>query len=430
MSADAPRQGGIIGAMAVPADIGPREEDVRRIRRDPDAGMIAGVCAAIAGRAGIDPIIIRLAFVAAALFSGAGLIAYALAWIFIPARQGGTVAARLRPARGNIEAVLGIGLLVLSAALLLRAVGWWVSDAVVWPAIAAAIGGALIWRQFVGPAGAAAAEAAPGPVQAEPRVEPLPGARRLSVAGVGVALVLGAALVFLWANGALDAAGDAVLATVVVVVALGLILAPVWWRLGRNLAAERAERIRSQERAELGAHLHDSVLQTLALMQRRADDPREVAALARRQERELRGWLLDRPPARARESLAGALEAAAARVEESHGGGIEVVTVGDCALDNRAEALLAAAGEAILNAAKFAGDAGPIDVFAEVTPRRIGVFVRDRGPGFDPGSLPDDRRGVRESIIGRMERHGGRTEIRTGADGGTEVELSLERGAS
>src|SRR5215212_1236102 len=420
----------MIGAMAVPADAAPAE-DMRRIRRDPEAGMIGGVCAGIAGRAGIDPIIIRLAFVAAALFSGAGLIAYALAWIFIPARQGGTVAARLRPARGNIEAVLGIGLLVLSAALLLRAVGWWVSDAVVWPAIAAAIGGALVWRQFVGPAGAAApAEAPRGPVQAETRVEPLPGARRLSVAGVGVALVLGAALVFLWANGALDAAGDAVLATVVVVVALGLILAPVWWRLGRNLAAERAERIRSQERAELGAHLHDSVLQTLALMQRRADDPREVAALARRQERELRAWLLDRPPARAGESLAGALEAAAAKVEESHGGGIEVVTVGDCALDDRAEAVLAAAREAILNAAKFAGDAGPIDVFAEVTPQRIEVFVRDRGPGFDPGSLPDDRQGVRESIVGRMERQGGRTEIRTGADGGTEVELSLERGAS
>ena len=419
----------MIGAMAISVDAAP-SEDVRRIRRDPDAGMIAGVCAAIAGRAGIDPIIIRLAFVTAALFSGAGLIAYALAWIFIPARQGGTVAARLRPARGNIEAVIGIGLLVLSAALLLRAVGWWVSDAVVWPAIAAAIGGALIWRQFVGPAGAAPAEAAPRPVRAEPRVEPLPGARRLSVAGVGVTLVLGAALVFLWANGALDAAGDAVLATVVVVVALGLILAPVWWRLGRNLAAERAERIRSQERAELGAHLHDSVLQTLALMQRRADNPREVAALARRQERELRAWLLDRPPTRAGESLAGALEAAAAKVEESHGGGIEVVTVGDCALDDRAEAVLAAAREAILNAAKFAGDAGPIDVFAEVTPRRIEVFVRDRGPGFDPGSLPDDRHGVRESIIGRMERHGGRTEIRTGVDGGTEVELTLERGAS
>jgi signal transduction histidine kinase len=419
----------MIGAMAVPAEAAPAE-DVGRIWRDPDAGMIAGVSAGIAGRAGIDPIIIRLAFVAAALFSGAGLIAYALAWIFIPARQGGTVAARLRPARGNIEAVLGLGLLVLSAALLLRAVGWWVSDAVVWPAIAAAIGGALIWRQFVGPAGAAPAEAAPRPVRAEPRVEPLPSARRLSVAGVGVTLVLGAALVFLWANGALDAAGDAVLATVVVVVALGLILAPVWWRLGRNLAAERAERIRSQERAELGAHLHDSVLQTLALMQRRADDPREVAALARRQERELRAWLLDRPPTRAGESLAGALEAAAAQVEESHGGGIEVVTVGDCALDDRAEAVLAAAREAILNAAKFAGDAGPIDVFAEVTPRRIEVFVRDRGPGFDPGSLPDDRHGVRESIIGRMERHGGRTEIRTGADGGTEVELTLERGAS
>jgi len=420
LTADDPGGGGIIAPVAATAQPAPR------IRRDPDGGLIAGVCAGIAGRVGIDPIIVRLAFVAATLFSGAGLIAYVLAWVFVPAGEGDAVATRFRARRGNLEIVAGVALLVLSAALLLRAVGWWVSDAVVWPAVVAAIGGALIWRHFVGPSGEITEEPRPDAGRAAGSAG---GGRSLSRVGVGVALVLGAALMFLWANGALDAADDVVLAVVVVVVALGLILAPLWWRLGRNLADERAERIRSQERAELGAHLHDSVLQTLALMQRRADDPREVAALARRQERELRAWLLDRPPARAGESLAGALEAAAAEVEESHGSTVEVVTVGDCPLDPGAGAVLGAAREAMLNAAKFAGAAGPIDVFAEMTPERVEVYVRDRGPGFDPAYLPPDRHGVRESIVGRMERNGGRAAIRSGGEGGTEVELTLERGA-
>jgi signal transduction histidine kinase len=230
--------------------------------------------------------------------------------------------------------------------------------------------------------------------------------------------------VFLWANGAFDAAGDVVLAAVVVALAVGLILAPLWWRLGHSLAAERAERIRSQERAEVAAHLHDSVLQTLALVQRRADDPREVAALARRQERELRAWLLNRPAEAAEASLAAALDAAAAEVEDAHGGTVEVVTVGDAPLDAPAEAVVAAAREAIVNAAKYAGAA---DVFAEVTEDRIEVFVRDRGPGFDLDSVPEERRGVRDSIVGRMERAGGRAVVRSGDGAGTEVELSVAR---
>lgn len=415
--------------MASPANAA-APSPIRRIRRDPDGGLVAGVCAGIAGRAGIDPIIVRLAFVAAALFSGAGLIAYALAWVLLPVGDGGTVASRFRASRGGPEIAGGVGLLMLSAALLLRALDWWVSDAIVWPAVAAAIGAALIWRQFIGPSADVAAPAAPQVSDIDRPAVPFLGGRGLSMLGVGVALVLGAALMFLWANGALDAAGDAVLAAVVVVLALGLILAPLWWRLGRSLATERAERIRSQERAELGAHLHDSVLQTLALMQRRAGDPREVAGLARRQERELRVWLLDRPSSRPDESLGAALESAAAEIEVSHGGTIEVVTVGDCPLDSGAEAVLGAAREAMLNAAKFAGEAGPIDAFAEMGPGRIEVFVRDRGAGFDPERLPEDRQGVRESIVGRMERHGGRAAVRPGAGGGTEVELTLERGGT
>jgi signal transduction histidine kinase len=242
----------------------------------------------------------------------------------------------------------------------------------------------------------------------------------------GLALALGAALIVLWAVGALDAAGEAALATLVVAIALGLISAPVWWGLIQRIAQERAARIRSEERTELGAHLHDSVLQTLALVQRRADDPAEVAGLARRQERELRAWLAGAGPARPGERLADALRAAAAEVEEAHTSQVEAVVVGDAPLDQRFEALTAATREALTNAAKFASGGGPIRLYAEIEDRRARVYVDDRGPGFDPDSIPADRRGVRESIIGRMRRHGGRAEIRSEPGAGTEVELVIE----
>ena len=242
---------------------------------------------------------------------------------------------------------------------------------------------------------------------------------------VGAALVVGGGLVFLWLNDALQPARDVLLAVVVVVVALTLILAPWWLRLVRGLTAERTERIRSQERAEVAAHLHDSVLQTLALMQKRVDDPREIAALARRQERELRAWLNGRRAA-GEVTVALALEAVAAEVEEAHGVPIEVVAVGDAPLDERAQALVAAAREALVNAAKFA-PGGPVALYAEVDPERIEVFVRDRGPGFDPAAVPADRRGVSESIVGRMERHGGRAVVHTAPGEGTEIELVMAR---
>jgi signal transduction histidine kinase len=230
--------------------------------------------------------------------------------------------------------------------------------------------------------------------------------------------------VFLWLNDALEPARDVILAVVVVLVAAGLILAPWWLRLVRGLSAERAERIRSQERAEVAAHLHDSVLQTLALMQKSSDDPRAVAGLARRQERELRAWLNGARPPGAGGTLAAELERAAAEVEDAHGVAVEVVTVGDCPLDERLEAMAAAAREALSNAARHGGD-GVVSLFAEVTGDRVEVFVRDRGPGFDLATVPPDRRGMRESILGRMERHGGRAAVHV--DGGTEIELVMDR---
>jgi signal transduction histidine kinase len=212
-------------------------------------------------------------------------------------------------------------------------------------------------------------------------------------------------------------------ALIVVLGASVLLFGPWWLGMTRALTAERTARIRAQERAEVAAHLHDSVLQTLALIQRRADDPAEVAQLARRQERDLRAWL-NADETAAADTLRGALLRAARDVEEVHGIEVEVVCVGDRPLDDDTAALAAAAREAILNAAKFAG-AGRVDVYAEASGERAEVFVRDRGAGFDPEAIPADRRGVRESIIGRMARHGGRAEVRSQPGGGTEVELSL-----
>jgi signal transduction histidine kinase/phage shock protein PspC (stress-responsive transcriptional regulator) len=390
------------------------------LRRDRGGAIVGGVCSGFGRRLGIDPIVLRVAFIAATAAGGLGVLLYALAWVALPAegeRAGGLRVPRIPGGRDSWAVAAGIGLLMLALLLLFRQWGLWVGDGLVWPVVLAAAGGALIWRQSASAADPAPAAEAPAPAG---------GGSALGRAALGVALVVGAALLFLYFNDALRPARDVLLPVIVVVVAGALILAPWWIRLVRGLADERAERVRSQERAELAAHLHDSVLQTLALMQRRAENPREVAGLARRQERELRAWLNGGRPLGERGTLAAALELAASEVEEDHGVAVDVVTVGDCPLDAGAEALVAAAREAVVNAAKFAGPE-PVSVYAEVGEDRVEVFVRDRGPGFDPDAVPADRRGVRESIVGRMRRHGGDAVVHTGAGTGTEVELRLER---
>jgi signal transduction histidine kinase/phage shock protein PspC (stress-responsive transcriptional regulator) len=432
------------GAHAPPPPTPPQQ----RLRRDSDRALLGGVCAGIANRLGIDPIIVRIAFIAASVAGGWGVVLYLLAWAFVPAAEGSSrpPVARLMVGRRGWQIAIGMGLLVLALMLLARDSGLWFSDAFVWPVVVAAGGAALIWRQSQGNATTRPPRPSTwqsDPEAAQPATEPplltsvrmaAAEARRViepseptsGRATIGVALIVAAAVAFLWLNDALRPARDVLLAIIVVLVAAALILAPWWLRMVRGLAAERAERIRSQERAEMAAHLHDSVLQTLALVQRRAEDPREVAALVRRQERELRAWLNNAP--RPRGTVAAALEAAAAEVEESLGVAVDVVAVGDAPLDEPGEAIVAAAREALLNAAKFAGGE-PVSVYAEAGEERIEVFVRDRGPGFDLASVPADRRGVRESILGRMERHGGRARIQTAEGGGTEVELVMERHA-
>jgi signal transduction histidine kinase len=377
---------------------------------------------------GVDPLLVRVAFVATTLAGGLGIALYGLAWVALPAdEQAAPQPRRIQTGRGSVEVALGVGFLLLSVLLTFRELGLWFSDALAWPLVLVAAGGALLWRQSLGTRPAADATDRQAAETTEKRADDVrQRAGVVSRTSLGIALVISAGLAFLQATGALSAARDVLLAAFVVAVVLGVIFAPWIVRLLRSLSAERAERIRSQERAEVAAHLHDSVLQTLALVQQQAGDPRQVSQLARQQERELRSWLSGRPrTAEAPGQVAAALEQAAEEVERDHGVTIDVVMVGDRELNAAREALVAAAREAMVNAAKF-GAGSPVAVYGEATQGRVHVFVRDRGPGFDQSEVPRDRRGVRESIVGRMERNGGRATITSSPGGGTEVELTLE----
>jgi len=411
-------------------DAAPDEGGVA-LSRSAEDGIVGGVLAGFGNRFSVDPLLLRIGFVLLVFLTGGlALIAYVVAWVALPS-EGSPGDRWLGVAPGGWKIAGGAALLALAALLAFRELGIWWSDALVWPLVLAAAGAALLWRQTYAP-GRRGEARSPRRSDERPRGTRPALERRESGAlyrgGFGVALVVGAAILFLYANGAFEAASDAALAALVAIIALGLILAPFLWRLGRNLAAERAGRIRSQERAEVAAHLHDSVLQTLALVQRRADDPREVASLARRQERELRAWLSGGGAAADGTGVAASLGRAAVEVEDSHGVPVDTVIVGDAPLDERGEAVVAAAREAMVNAAKFAPDAGPVALYGEFDDGRASVYVRDRGPGFDRDSVPPDRRGVRESIIGRMSRHGGSAEIRTAPGEGTEIRLEIPIG--
>jgi signal transduction histidine kinase len=391
------------------------------LRRYPDRGLLGGVCAGVAEYMGVETLLVRLGMAAAITIGGLGIAIYALAWALIPVAPGSERAER-RP--GAWREMLAIVVIVAAVLVVLRHTRLWLGDSLVGPVLLASFGLALVWR----PAGPSFAGL---PRRWRPSLRSLPPKLRRPSRGDAPRLALGAVLVafasalLLHSLGVLESLGKAVAVVAIIATALGVLVAPWFVRLGRNLAVERAARIREQERAELAAHLHDSVLQTLALIQRRAGDAREVAGLARRQERELRRWLFERSAPGPDASVKVALERAAAEVEELHGVPVEAVIVGDCALDPPLEALVLAAREAMTNASKFAG-VERVDLYAEVGSGRVEVFVRDRGVGFDPAAIPPDRRGVRDSIVGRMERYGGHATVRSAPGDGTEIELSMD----
>lgn len=369
-----------------------------RLARRPDEGVLGGVCAGLARAARVDATLVRLVFALLSFAGGAGLVAYAAAWLGLP-EQGQPSPARSR--RFAAVLLLGVGVVVA-----LRSVG--VADSVLWPAAIVGAGVVLALQQRRDAS------------RSQNTVHALAAA----------ALVVGGSLLFLeTATNAAD--GGSLVAPAALVVVLFLVVGPWVWRLARERDTERMERIRAQERADMAARIHDSVLQTLALVQRAADDPRRVAALARRQERELRGWLYGggADGDAGAEMLGRALEDALADVEDLHGVRVELVQTGDAGLDERLDALVLATREAVANAAVHAG-VQDIYVFADVGEAGISVYVRDRGPGFDRAAVPADRRGIAESIEARMARHGGEASVRSTPGMGTEVELRLPLEAS
>jgi signal transduction histidine kinase/phage shock protein PspC (stress-responsive transcriptional regulator) len=401
----------------------------RALGRPVEGRMVAGVAAGVADALGLERNVVRCGFVVLAIASGLGVILYAAGWAFIPSAPAGT--PRAAAPRGDALSNAAFGAVVLGGLLLVRAVGLWPGDVVVWP-LAAALAGLALLAMRTTP------NSTPAELPDWPFLERLPpdaadalavlfGTRKGALARIaaGFACVLAGLVAFLVTVDSWRALRGTIVGIVAIVIGLALVVGPGFSRLANAFVAERRERIRADERAEVAAHLHDSVLQTLALVQRRADEPREVVRLARMQERELRAWLLsgDAPAAAASTSLGAALEELAASIESEHRVPVEVVRVRDCGVEGT-ETLLAAAREAILNAVRHSG-AASVSVYLEVEPDRATIFVRDRGKGFDLDTIPADRGGVSNSIVGRMTRSGGRAVVHSTASEGTEVELVL-----
>jgi signal transduction histidine kinase len=404
--------------------------DEVRMRRRRSGRAVAGVAGGLADHISISVLWVRVAFALFAAFGGAGVLAYGLLWVFVPQTRVETrpteVSSREKQqARGLLA--MGIGLAVGVGALSGMLNGWVASGIVV-----TLVGAALVWRE--------ADEQQRRRWKGSGMVGAVVGSGGRSTLFrilTGAVLVLTGIAVFLARSVNLDQAQFALLAVVAALGGVAVLTVPFWLRLVRDLGEERTQRIRTEERAEIAAHLHDSVLQTLALIQKQADAPREVLRLARGQERQLRGWLYGpsgygggRPPGDghgdAPTVLSEALARACGEVEDTFAIKVQHVVVGDCPIDERLSSLVYAAREATVNAAKHA-EVGEVSVYAEVEPESVEIFVRDRGKGFDPATVPEDRHGLADSIRGRMERNGGELRLRTGPGEGTEVHLSMPR---
>lgn len=377
------------------------------ISRRRDDRVIAGVAGGIADRLGVVDLYIRAAFVVLTLIWGLGVIIYLALWVAALERT-----HRERPELHESEQRrVGYLLMFAGGLLVLRSIGIWSSDELVWPGAAVTLGVAFLMdRREIDPRSAILALFDPN------------SGRFRSRAVIGVLLlVIGVSIL---SAAAIPAAETVVLAVVVTGVGMAVLFGPWVWRLVTDLGAERSKRIREEERADMAAHLHDSVLQTLALIQR-TDDPRRVSTLARVQERELRRWLYDSSPADGQELLSRALRKEADRIENTYDLPVEVVTVGDRPVDDRMRAMVAAAGEALTNAARHSG-AKQISVYSEVTGDSSEVWVSDLGRGFDTGQVAPDRRGIAESVVGRMQNQGGTAVVASVPGEGTEVHLQLK----
>jgi signal transduction histidine kinase len=413
----------------------PAAEDRPRATRVADGAWLGGVSTGLARHLGWPVLVIRIAFVALMTFQFIGVLAYGALWLLLPPESvtkapGLESAARAgmreqaRPRR-RVDWGMLLALAALGTGLLwiVQSSGLGISSRLFWPVAFACAGAALVWRQADSAQQRRWRAEAGGKAWLAPFIA-RGGWPALVRVIVGLGLVGAAFGIVIAQQSEIDQLPDVLAMTTLALAGLGIVLAPWLYRSRTALNQARADKVRADARADMAAHLHDSVLQTLALIQRQADDPKAVQQLARRQERELRTWLYGEEAQT--ETLKAALTAAAAEVEDERGVPIEVVMVGDCETSDAVQALVRAAREALVNAAKHSG-ADKIDVYAEVDEERVEVFVRDRGQGFDLDAVADDRMGVKGSIVNRMARHGGTATVRSRPGEGTEVRLEINR---
>ncbi|CAI9407081.1 ATP-binding protein [Aestuariimicrobium sp. T2.26MG-19.2B] len=411
----------------------PAPDERPALRRAGEGAWVAGVAQGIATHLGWPPLLVRAGFVAMAMFNFLGVLVYGVLWVVLPGPRDAAEAPGLqaasrtgkRPRRQVTSRDFGVvsALVVggVGVAWLTQLFGLGLPQQIFWPTAIAAAGLALIWRQ-------ADDTTVADDHRTSKWLRPLVSGGGWAVwtriaLGVGM---LGTAFTIVVGN----QIGFANLPTILllnllVVAGVGLVSAPWIYRARRRMNEATEQRLLADARADMAAHLHDSVLQTLALIQRQSTDAQAVASLARRQERELRGWLYGSADGADETHLKAALVRAAQEVEDERGVPVEVVCVGDIDLTSDLSAMVQAAREAIMNAAKHSG-AAKIDVYAEVEPEQVEVFVRDRGKGFAIDEVADDRQGVRNSIIARMERHGGRATIRSAPREGTDIRLEMK----
>jgi signal transduction histidine kinase/phage shock protein PspC (stress-responsive transcriptional regulator) len=404
-----------------------RSVPVRRLYRDPSRRLVAGVASGIAAHLGLSPLVVRIVFIGLLPFNGIGPLMYAIFWAVLPTQPLDPAAPRPRRDRRQLVQLLalGIGVLLLQQ---LTGIGGGADAALGWLVAVIAVGAGIIWHL-----------ADPGrrrrwsaTVPQAPWLAPVVDERDrpgylLRLIGGGACVIVGVIglLVVFWPNHGVGfgALLGGLLYSLIALAGVALVLAPLLWRMFTQLRAERVGRIREQERAEIAAMVHDQVLHTLALIQRNAADAKEVVRLARGQERSLRNWLY-KPAASPTDKLSAAIEEIVAEVEDTYAVAVESVVVGDIDVNERVAALVAAAREALVNAARH-GEVASVSLYAEVEGDAVSVYVRDRGVGFEMASVGPDRHGVRGSIVGRMERHGGAAEIRSEPGAGTEVRLTM-----
>jgi signal transduction histidine kinase len=407
--------GGAITAAAAPPP--------RRLYRPRDHRVIAGVASGLARHLRVPVTAVRIALVLLLGFNGLGLMLYAIFWAVLP-QQLPTGAQRTRRDVALLLpfGAIGLGVILLQA---LAFGGNGVAGTAGWLVAVTAVGAGVIWHQSDPTRRGEGADNPRAPWLAAVVAESDRRSFLFRFIGGGVLVAVGVigVLAVYAPAGNLSTVFNGVIFALVGLLGVGVVVAPLLWRTFSQLRSEREGRIREQERAEVAAMIHDQVLHTLALIQRNSTDIKEVQRLARGQERSLRNWLY-KPMASPTERFAAALEQAAAEVEDTYANSVEAVVVGDTECDERVAALVAAAREALVNAARHAG-VETVSLYAEVEADELSVFVRDRGAGFDPAEVEDTRHGVRGSIVGRMRRHGGRAEIRSAPGDGTEVRLTL-----